>query len=265
MSAAGDDLDLLIGAARAAGAEALRLQGSLTSSDVTEKPGGAGPVSAGDLAADHIMKDMLLSARPDYGWLSEESPDNPARLSRESVFVVDPIDGTRAYLRGGRGWVISVALVRAGRPVAGVLYQPADGAMYVAERGRGAWRDGEMLRVSDRAGLAGGRLLCTAGTLSPKKWRAPWPDSLRTAYSNSIALRMALVARGEWNGALALSAKNDWDLAAADLILEEAGGIVTGLDGALLRYNEAQIRKPGLVCGAPDFHAALMRRLDERR
>lgn len=256
------DLDLIAHAARAAGAEARNLQGRLGASDIRIKDDSS-PVTSADLIADRVLKDMLLSARPDYGWLSEESDDDGARLTRARTFVVDPIDGTKAFIEGQDSWVVSVAVVEAGTPVAGVLFQPATDTLFDAAMGTGARRNEAPLSVRDRGELAGSRIVCPHRHLAPEKWRTPWPE-IETVYPNSMAYRLALVAEGGWHGALALSAKRDWDLAAADLIVREAGGVITGLDGAPFRYNQMSTRKPGVVCGAPQFHAALMRRLGER-
>lgn len=258
------DLRLIADAARAAGREALDRQGAITAADVREKPDHT-PVSSADLAVNRMLKEALTGARPDYGWLSEESKDNPERLEREHVFVVDPIDGTAAYIAGRPDYVVSVAVVGGGRPLAAALYHPAEDALYTAEAGGGAALNGAALRVRDRATLEGARLACPARHLAPGRWRTPWPDDLTVVYRNSMAYRIAMVARGDWHGALALSGKSDWDLAAADLIVSEAGGVITDLDGGNLRYNGIRTRKRGVVCGAPEFHAALMRRLQDWR
>lgn len=262
-SGAESDLDLIARAARMAGTEALARRRTLGAADIRAKDDSS-PVTSADLAANSILEETLLGARPDYGWLSEESTDDKARLARECVFVVDPIDGTQAYIDGGDAWVISVAVVRDGASAAGVLYRPATDSLYAAVAGGGAYCNDTKLHVRDWPSLDGGRLVSPERHLTAGKWRTPWPADMATTDPNSMAYRIAMVARGDWHGALALSAKRDWDLAAAGLILTEAGGIITGLDGAPFRYNQMSTRKPGVACGAPLFHAALLRRLGER-
>jgi myo-inositol-1(or 4)-monophosphatase len=258
------DLGLIAEAARAAGREALARQRTLTPADVQRKADQT-PVTSADLHIDRMLREALTGERPGYGWLSEESDDDPARLDAECAFVVDPIDGTEAYIDGRTDYVISIAVVKGGRPVAAVLYQPAEDALYTASPGAGAALNGDPIGVRDRDTLAGGRLVCPERHLKPARWRTPWPDDLTVVYRNSMAYRIAMVARGDWHGALALSGKSDWDLAAADLILSEAGGVITDLDGDMLRYNGIRTRKRGVVCGAPGFHGALMRRLQDWR
>lgn len=258
------DLELLERAARAAGERTLDWFGALKDADVAAKAGGE-PVTQADLAAERALSEMLRNERPDYGWLSEETDDDQSRLTRDAAFVIDPIDGTRAFIQGAPQYVISAAVVRDGKPVAGALYQPARDVMYAASLGGGARRNGEPIAVDDASSLAGARLVCPKGHLAEAKWRRPWPQDLKAESRNSMAYRIAMVARGDWHGALSLSEKSDWDLAAADLILQEAGGVITDLAGRAFRYNEAETRKSGVVCGGPEFHAALMEQLRERR
>jgi myo-inositol-1(or 4)-monophosphatase len=247
MDGATSDLDLLVDAAEAAGELALRF---FRQNPKNWAKGLSSIVSEADIAVDRLLLDKLSAARPDYGWLSEETTDNSARLSRQRVFVVDPIDGTRAFLAGDREWTVSLAVVEAGRPVVAALYAPALELMFRASAGSGGTRDGEPLRVSGRSEPVGTRL---AG---PRRYARKLAEAagLSTAEARfvpSLAYRIALVAAGEVDAAVARPNAHDWDLAAADLLVHEAGGVLTDLSGRELRYNGADVRHPALVAANP--------------
>jgi myo-inositol-1(or 4)-monophosphatase len=219
---------------------------------------GNSPVSEADLAVDRYLKDRLCAARPDYGWLSEETADDPSRLQRSRVFVVDPIDGTRAFLAGKKEWAISAAVVENGVPVSGALLQPATGVLLVATRGGGAFQAGVELRVAATAGLAGARV-------SGSKRLQDHPafaglGMVSVPQIPSLALRFARVAQGELDIAFAAPNAHDWDLAAADLLIREAGGTITDSTGAELVYNGAVPRHPALA-GGPCRLAPAIRQL----
>lgn len=208
---------------------------------------GNSPVSEADLAVDRLLKDRLCAARPAYGWLSEETVDDPARLDRARVFVVDPIDGTRAFLAGKKEWAISAAVVDNGVPVSGALLQPATGVLLVATRGGGAFQAGVELRTSPASGLAGARV-------SGSKRFQDHPafaglGMVSVPQIPSLALRFARIAQGELDIAFAAPNAHDWDLAAADLLIREAGGTITDSAGAELVYNGAVPRHPALAGG----------------
>ena len=245
------DVDLLAEAAREAGEIALRW--FRRDPTVWYKDGGS-PVSEADLAVDRHLKQRLLAARPDYGWLSEETADGPERLDRARVFVVDPIDGTRAFVAGDEGWTVSLAVVEAGRPIVAALVQPATGAIWQAASGGGARRDGELLSIADRHDLAGARI---AG---PKKYlehaavrRIGFAE---TRFVPSLALRVAQVADGRLDIAYGSSNAHDWDLAAADLLVQEAGGRLAVPSGEAIAYNRAVPRHPALVAAGPGLFEA---------
>ncbi|MEQ1953318.1 3'(2'),5'-bisphosphate nucleotidase CysQ [Mesorhizobium sp. CN2-181] len=212
------DLDLLRDAAAEGGHIAMRY--------FRQKPevwmkAGSSPVSEADYAVDRYLRETLLAARPDYGWLSEETADSAARLDARRTFVVDPIDGTRAFLEGQDIWCVSVAVVENGLSVAGVLDCPARRQVYWALPGRGAWRNGVKLKVrlpGGRPEIGGPKALIDA---MPERWR----DRLeRRAYIPSLAYRLAMIADGSLDATFVKPNAHDWDLAAADLILREAGG-----------------------------------------
>ena len=215
------------------------------------------PVSAVDLEVDRLLQARLSAIDPQAGWLSEETIDDRARLDHRRVWVVDPIDGTRDYIRRRIGWCVSVALVENGRPVLGVLAAPARDELWWAARGEGAWRNGERLRVVPRDVLAGAR----APTDSlPREDR----DLVVVAKPNSIALRMAMVAGGEADLLATLRWGNEWDIAAAALIAQEAGATVTDAFGQPLAFNTPSARAFGVLATAPGIHAAAVERLAMR-
>lgn len=222
----------------------------------------ATPVSQADLHIDTYLKDRLMAARPGYGWLSEETEDDPARLDKPRIFVVDPIDGTRAFLRGKPHFVISIAVVDQGRPVAGVLYEPVHDALFAATKGGGATLNGKAIAPQDRDRLDGAHMIGSEGLYRHPAWPEQWPP-LTISTVNSIAYSIGLVAAGLAHGAVALTAKSDWDLAGADLIIHEAGGLLTDHRGAGLVYNAARPRHPTLVAAAPGFHRILLKKLTE--
>lgn len=252
------DLALMVRATRAAGALAMAHFSGGAVRQWDKSPNN--PVSDADLAVDAYLKEQLLGPRPDYGWLSEETVDDPARLARSRVWVVDPIDGTRDFLRGRTGWAVSVALVEDGAVVLGALAAPARGQMVVAQAGRGAHRDGVRLRVTGRSALGGCAMPIDPSSLHASFWPEPW-DAVAVEKPNSLALRIAKVAAGEADLFLEGRTIAEWDIAAATLILTEAGGIATDRDGAPLAFNQASPAVRGLVAATPALHADARRRL----
>ena len=173
----------------------------------------------------------MTAARPSYGWLSEESEDNETRLKAERVFIVDPIDGTYGFLKRLPHFTIVAAGADGGRPVAGAIYNPLTEEMFEAARGRGATLNGAPIHVSARAELEGASLLASRDMMAERHWTTPWPAGVTAENRASIAYRMALVAAGAFDAMISLSSKADWDLAAGDLIVREAGGRVTDAEG----------------------------------
>lgn len=208
-----------------------------------------------DLAVDELLRARLSALLPDAGWLSEETADDLARLSCPRVWVVDPIDGTRAFMAGREDWTISAALVVAGRPVAAALYAPVTRELFLATAGGGATRNGEVIGVTN-GGLNGARIggpkrvldrMVAAGA-----GVAPMPRI------HSLALRLARVADGSLDAAMAGGNGHDWDLAAADLLVHEAGGVMTALDGRTLIYNRPEPVHGVLIAAGRERHAALV-------
>jgi myo-inositol-1(or 4)-monophosphatase len=210
-----------------------------------------------DLAVDALLRERLGALLPDAGWLSEETVDNADRLAGRRLWVVDPIDGTRDYLRGRPGWAVSVALVEDGQPVIGVLAAPARGEHWFAGAGVGAWRGRQRLRASDRTTLAGARVPADALAKADR-------DFVTVAKPNSIALRMAMVAAGEADLLATLRWGHEWDIAAAVLIARESDAVVSDAQGAPLRFNTPRGLAFGVLATAPGIHAAAVERLRSR-
>ncbi|MGC6328385.1 3'(2'),5'-bisphosphate nucleotidase CysQ [Rhizorhabdus sp. FW153] len=215
------------------------------------------PVCDIDLAADALLRERLMALDPEAGWLSEETADSAERLNCVRVWVVDPIDGTRDYVRGREGWAVSIALVEGGRPVIGVLDAPARGEHWRAQAGRGAYLNGEPIRASARASLPGARV--PADVLA----RAD-ADLVTVGKPNSIALRIAMVAADRADLLATLRWGNEWDIAAAALIAQEAGAVVTDAMGRPLRYNSTKGEQFGVLATAPAIHADAVERLSAR-
>ena len=257
----GDDLVLIAEAVRSAGAIARRYYGCKFK--VWEKAEGS-PVSEADVAIDSFLAERLTDARPDYGWLSEETADNSSRLSANRTFIVDPIDGTLAFVRHRPHFTICAAVSSGGRPIAGVVYNPISEEFYCAAAGRGAFCNGSAIVPSTTSKIEGCRMLADKGMLAHPAWsnvpNTPWPP-MHVESRSSIAYRMALVARGDFDAMLALSAKHDWDLAAADIILTEAGACVTSHSGEILRYNRDVAVQTSVVAAGPALYPALIERV----
>ena len=215
------------------------------------------PVCDADMAVDDFLKRELGALLPAAGWLSEETVDAPARLGNDLVWLVDPIDGTRDFVRGRPGWAVSVALLSAGRPLIGLLDAPARGELWEAEAGRGAWRNRVPLRASERAALAGAR--APADTLPRLD-----ADLAPVARPNSIALRIAMVASDDADVCATLRWGYEWDIGAATLIAREAGAAVSDAFGHPLAYNKRDPRAFGVLVSAPAIHAAAVARLAAR-
>ena len=247
------DLDLLNEVAREAGALALRHQAAgLT---IFSKQGGS-PVTDGDLAVNALLHERLLGARPDYGWLSEETADNPNRLERRRLFVVDPIDGTTAYVNKTPWYSISIAVVEDGRPVAGVVCAPALQQHYAAEAGAAATLNGDPIQVSGRRDLEDCAMIADARAMAA----AEWPP-MKVSRRNSIALRLCLVASGAFDAMASVSHLHEWDMAAGQLIAQLAGATLSDGRGEPIAYNRASPRSRGLICANMGLHSLIRDRL----
>ena len=215
------------------------------------------PVCDIDLAADALLRERLMALDPEAGWLSEETADSADRLNCVRVWVVDPIDGTRDYVRGREGWAVSIALVEGGRPLIGVLDAPARGEHWRAQAGRGATCNGQLVRASTRTALPGARVPADVLMRGDS-------DLVTVGKPNSIALRIAMVAADQADLLATLRWGNEWDIAAAALIAQEAGATVTDALGQPLRYNSTKGEQFGVLATAPAIHAAAVARLAPR-
>lgn len=263
-----DLLDQMTDAALRAGAIALDYfrPGAKTSARIDSKEGGS-PVTEADHAVDAFLARELMAALPQAGWLSEETVDDPARLTRDLAFIVDPIDGTRAFMAGDARWAVCIALVERGLPIAGVVHLPAMGQTFVAHRGGGAFRNKERIAVSARASLAGGLI---AGPILMLKGLCEGGLDLRIEPRiPSLAYRFVRVAEGSLDAGIASTNACDWDIAAADIILQEAGGGLKDPRGLSPLYNQPTTRH-GLLGAAPgqlqdEMTAILQRAFDQAR
>jgi myo-inositol-1(or 4)-monophosphatase len=207
------------------------------------------PVCEADIAVDGFLRESLGALLPEAGWLSEETVDHPERLDRGLCWLVDPVDGTRDFVAGRAGWAVSIALASAGRPILGILAAPARGETWIARAGGGATRNGLALVASNRTTLEGARM--------PMDQHPPAGVPLvPVAKPNSIALRMAMVASGEADLLATWRWGYEWDIAAAALIAEEAGALVSDSHGAPLAFNKPDPRAFGVLVSAPAIHEA---------
>lgn len=252
------DLALLIDAARRAGDTARACLSEPL--DIRYKDAGAGPVTRADLAVNSLLHRVLGSARPDYGWLSEESPDTAVRLGAKRVFIVDPIDGTRSFIDGEKTWAHSIAVAEHGRIRAAVVFLPLLDRLYAAAEGAGARLNGAPIAVTRRASAEGGTILAKKPTFETGNWPGGVPGMTR-AHRPSLAYRLSLVAEGRYDAMLTLRPTWEWDIAAGALILSEAGAQVTDRRGAPLRFNNAHPQTDGVLAANATLHGDLLDRL----
>jgi myo-inositol-1(or 4)-monophosphatase len=254
----GLDRDAVIAATQEAAALAMQSwrEGAAPDARVWEKSKGH-PVCDIDMAVDALLKERLSALLPQAAWLSEETADDPARLNARLLWLVDPIDGTRDYIRGRSGWCVSVALVADGAPVFAVMAAPAQRKHWVAAAGEGVTNNGVRLSGSTRTEFAGSRV--PADDL-PKVDR----DLITVTKPNSIAMRMTMVACDRADLVATLRWGNEWDIAAAHLVAQEAGAVVSDALGRSIVYNKREPHDFGLICCAPGIHAAAVERLAER-
>lgn len=254
-----DDLALLIDAAEQAGKIASGFfHGSAQRWD---KPGGQGPVTEADLAVDEMLRTELTRARPDYGWLSEETEDSPARLEAEHVFIVDPIDGTRSFIEGSTTWAHSLAIARNGIVEAAVVFLPERHKLYSAAKGFGATLNGQSLSVSPKEDLEGATVLASRPNFEPKRWADAKVPPVERKFRSSLAYRLSLVGEGRFDAMITLRPTWEWDVAAGALIVEEAGGAVSDQQQARARFNNPHPQLHGLVAAGHPVHEALIKRL----
>ncbi|HEX2655125.1 MAG TPA: 3'(2'),5'-bisphosphate nucleotidase CysQ [Xanthobacteraceae bacterium] len=243
----------LVSAVREAGALAFAMsKGPLKS---WSKHHGS-PVSEADIEVDRMLHDRLTPIVPDYGWLSEEREDTKDRLSARRTWIVDPIDGTRAYLAGRPDWTIAVALVERGRPVLAAVFAPVEQAMFAAVADQGATLNGSSIAASTGDELQHTRIAGPKRHMDRLTQLIPGINGVPKIHS--LALRFARIAEGTLDAAFASGSSSDWDLAAADLLVHEAGGALTTLDGRSLVYNRPHPTHGALVAAGRPRHKALV-------
>lgn len=257
-----DDSALLEAAVREGGK--LSLSGFRKASLKTWAKGRGEPVSEIDHAVNDLLKERLLGARPGYGWLSEESTDDRSRLGQNRVWIVDPIDGTRAFIRGQDDFTVTAALVEEHRPVAGAVFAPARDEFFFARKGQGAFLNGKPISASTVRRLAGCRIQADRDFLASKRWQSPWPG-MRVSKLQSFALRLAEVAAGRADAAISARPKSEWDIAAADLIIGEAGGVCLDGDGRPFLYNQENTRRLRIIACGANLKQAMLARVEAYR
>lgn len=217
------------------------------------------PVTDADIAVNDYLTQTLQKARPGYGWLSEETQDDLSRHSATRTFVVDPIDGTRAFIDRTHNFTVSIAVVENGASIAAALYNPMRDEMFTAVKGGGAKLNGRPISTSNVNKIDGCRMVGY-----PRKFRRLGFPDMNVRVVNSMAYRIALVAAGMSDATIAFTPKSDWDLAAAELIAQEAGAIVTDILGRQFRYDHDSVRELGVICAGPELHSLLLEHIAPR-
>lgn len=222
-----------------------------------DKGDGQGPVSEADLAVNRMLEAELQPARPDYGWLSEETADTGDRLQRERVFIIDPIDGTRAFLDGHENFSHSLAIVEDGRPVAAVVHMPAKDMTFAAELGAQSTLNKVAVTASPIRDLSQATALAARPMMQDKHWPGGVPP-VRRSFRSSLAYRMSVVANGRFDAMFTFRNTWEWDVAAGDLICLQAGARVSDAAGALPQYNSAHAQVPGIMAAGAGIFADLL-------
>jgi myo-inositol-1(or 4)-monophosphatase len=254
------DAALLTDTVRQAGALALSLFRTELKSWTK---GASSPVSEADIRVNDLIESRLRSATPEYGWLSEESADDEARLEKRVVWIVDPIDGTRAYLAGREDWCVSVALVENMRPLLAAVFAPASDEFFFAMRGRGATHNDVPVYATSGTGLDFSRMAGPKPLVERLSDRRSGEITLHPRIG-SLALRLCRVAEGRLDAAFAGGQSRDWDLAAANLIVQEANGNMTALSGDTILYNRREVTHGVLVAAGRDRHASIVEHFRNR-
>ncbi len=249
------DLALLKQAAREAGAIATRYFD--TPARTWEKPNGGGPVTEADIEVNTMLARDLQQARPGYGWLSEETVDTPDRLGTTHQFIIDPLDGTRAFLEGSKDWAHSLAICENGRITTAVVYLPLRKLMFTAMAGGGAHLNGQTIRASTRTDLDGATVLAARPSFDGHHWKGGTAPPVVRSFRSSLAYRLCLVAQGQVDAMLTLRATWEWDIAAGALIVAEGGGMATTQRGGALGFNNPHPQVDGVVA-AGGVHGGLL-------
>ncbi|HVM97720.1 MAG TPA: 3'(2'),5'-bisphosphate nucleotidase CysQ [Candidatus Acidoferrales bacterium] len=214
---------------------------------------GDSPVTEADVEADTWIRETILAAFPDDGWLSEETRDSAERLSKRRVWIVDPLDGTKEFIQHIPEYVVAIGLVENGVPVLGVEYNPIRGDLFAGIVGQGAWLNGFPMRVSETAGLSGARVLTSRSETARGEWKE-FEAELSLHHTGSVAYKLGLIAAGRGDATFSLIPKNEWDVCAGAALITAAGGRITDRYAQPLRFNQAQTQLPGIIaCNAALF------------
>lgn len=258
------ELDHAIAAAHRAGDLTLEFFGGKYQVEYKER---RDPVTDADLAANTFLKEQLLGAFPECGWLSEETADTPQRLGAERLWIIDPIDGTREFVAGIPEYAVSVALVEQGEPVVGVIYNPPAGQLFAAIRGGGAFLNGKRIFCSEAPSLDQATLIVSRSETKRGEIEPLRPHLKEVKPVGSVAYKLAVVAAGlggDFN--VSVQPKSEWDVCAGDLLVREAGGQMLDLEGQVRRYNQPDPRiEGGLVAGNPRLVRAMLELLTSLR
>ncbi|MBT4145263.1 MAG: 3'(2'),5'-bisphosphate nucleotidase CysQ [Candidatus Marinimicrobia bacterium] len=241
------NLNIAINAAKEAGS--LIMNYYKADYEIQEK-GYHNPVTTADHAADAYLKESLLVARPDYGWLSEETVDSPERLSKKYVWVVDPLDGTKEFIEGVPNFVVSVALVENGFPIVGVLFNPVTKEIFIASKDEGAFLNDKPIHCITKENLNEMVILNSRSETRRGLW-APYDGTFGELNPiGSVAYKLGLTAAGQADIFASLRPKNEWDICAGNCIVNEAGGKLIDLNGNQRQYNQKNtLITPGLIAG----------------
>jgi len=254
-----NELELAVAAAHEAGAIIRSLYGKGIA--VTEKGDrGDSPLTEADTRANETLQRRIAAAFPDDGWLSEESADTDERLSKRRVWIVDPLDGTKEFVREVPELAVCVALVEDGSPIVGVTYNPIRDETFAAARGRGATWNGQPIRVSATRDLAAAIVLASRSESERGEWDR-FHGRFRVECCGSVAYKLALVGAGRADATFTLSPKNEWDVCSAACVIECAGGRVTDIAGHPLRYNQPSPTLAGVVATNGVLHDSILEAL----
>lgn len=220
------------------------------------------PVTEADLAVNNLIRERLMAARPDYGWLSEETALSNKTRTAKRVWIVDPIDGTRAFMRQQPYWCIGMGVLESGRPRVGVIHAPVLKETYATRLGGGAFLNGKPIKVTGCSQEEGCRIITNAGMLTHPAWPVPWPEmELADPKPNATLLRLCWVAAGRYDAVITLWRKSDWDLAAGALLVEEAGGVATTHLGEPYLFNRGEPAQRSLLAAGKALHSLLSARV----
>jgi myo-inositol-1(or 4)-monophosphatase len=216
------------------------------------------PVTAADLEADRAIKKLLHDPFPEYGWLSEETVDNDARLKCRRVWIVDPLDGTKEFINGIPEFSVAIALVEDGVPVLGVTYNPIKREMYWAARGTGCHLNARRVRVTRTRTLKGATVLASRSETARGEWQV-FHGLLKVRPTGSVAYKLAMVAAGKGDATFTRSPKSEWDIASGAALIMEAGGVITDIKGREIRFNQPSVKLEGLIADNRILHRALVK------